>query len=276
MGKISFFGGERSLVRRDFHFGLFIAFIALIIFLTNPFTSEDKSIALNILSEYNQTNKKIDFQNMTPTEKSDVAEEYVYLAKQLAKYDKYDRALEILKEAIELDPGHENIYSDVGSLYLAKAFYDSNNDTQKAIETGAFQQAVNYGRMNVEKFPGQSRSYDGLINTYVFVEDFDTAINTAKEACFAGPEFKHLCNRTADLYLMQGQRENAINFYKEVSTRFAYANNAWVYRHIGTIYSHQGDCSLASKYFQLAYKTHATSENLEALTSPCYEKTTKY
>ncbi|MEW5820907.1 MAG: hypothetical protein AB1782_12015 [Cyanobacteriota bacterium] len=251
----------------------FIALLFVIIIITNPFTAEKRSIVFDILVKYEEQNSlATNIENLSKSEKLELAEEYINTAKEITRYDKYDKAIEITNNAIFINPDYENIYSQLSNLYLLRAYYNANSNKEKVVDSHDYTLAVEYAERNIKKFPESIKSYDGLISTYVFVDNYDKALETAKKACYSDLKFKHLCHKVSDLYLMKGEKQQAIQFYKELAQKHKNSNIAWIYKEIGNHYEYQGQCEQSQKYYKMAYQMHSTSENLQLLTTHCNKK----
>lgn len=247
----------------------------MIIIATNPFAATNTNATFDLLNKYEQINEHDSIKNLSDNGRKDLVEDYLYIAKQMAKYDKYDKAIEVTNKAIYIDPIYDNIYNDLAGLYIARALYNSSNNREKAKQTNDFQKAIEYGKKNIDTFPDSPKSYDALTNTYVLVRDYNSAINTARTGCYANPKFKNLCQKVSDLYIYQRERTKAVEFYKDLIEKRKNSDVSWIYKNIGTIYKDYGACSESSKYLKIAYSMHSNSENLKALTSPCYVKSQK-
>lgn len=258
-------------MRKDVLSWLFAGFLILIIIITNPFTSPTGNVTVDIMSDYNKLNSSININQLSASEKKDYAEEYVYMARQFVKHDKFDRAIEAINTAIELNPYYENIYNDLGSVYLSKISYFSGNNVEKIKNSKELQLAKELFQKNINDYPDSPTSFDGLINLYITVGKYDQAIETATIGCFAKPAFKNRCKKVADLHLLKGDRDKAIDFYRNLTTIINNSDISWVYRRIGYIYHAEGSCKEAKKYFKQAYKVHPTKENLEAVVLTCYD-----
>ena len=247
----------------------------MIIIATNPFAATRNGDTFDLLNQYEKINDNDSLNNLSENGKKDLVEDYIYIAKQMAKYDKYDKAIEVINKAINIDPTYDNIYSNIADLYIARALYKSSNNRDKAVKTSDFLKAIEYSQKNIDTFPDSPRSYNSLTNTYVLVKDYNSAINAAKTGCYANAKFENLCQKVSDLYLIQRKRKEAVNFYKDLIEKRKNSDVSWIYKNIGIIYKDYGVCSESSNYLEVAYNMHSNSENLKALTSPCYNKSQK-
>jgi tetratricopeptide (TPR) repeat protein len=259
-----------QVVKKDYLYWLFAGFLCTVIIITNPFTSEPNGITIDILSKYQQFDQDINFNQLSEIQRRDLAEEYVYMARQLVKHDKYNEAVEAINKALKLNPAHQNIYSDLGSAYLARAFYENENNIEKVTNSNDYKLAKEFYQKNINEYPESPVSFEGLIYLHETTHNYEMAIETAHIGCFENPNLKNRCKKVADLYLLQGDRQKAIDFYKKLTTLVTNSDTSWIYNKIGYIYHAQGNCKQAKHYFKNAYKTNPTSANLDALMQTCY------
>lgn len=244
----------------------------VVIVITNPFTAQNSGVESGVFKEYNKIKLISDFNKLSLSERQGLAEEYLDIAQQMARHDSYDKAIELTNKAVELGYNRYYIYNDLASIYLSRALYRSSNNIAKVKQSKDFKEALELCNLNIKENPELPESYDGLINTYVYIKDYDKAITTAKHACFANPQFVNRCKKVADLYILNGQRQQAIDFYLDLANRFTNIDKTWIYKRLGAIYNAHGNCSQANKYFKMVYKLKPTHENLEALIQTCYDK----
>jgi tetratricopeptide (TPR) repeat protein len=264
-----------SRVKKDNFFIVFIGMLILIIVLTNPFTGEQNNMAVDVLQQYQSFDNEISLAHLSENEKKNLADEYIYMSRQLMKHDKYDEALDATQKAIKLNPYYDNIYSILGNIYLARAIRNNSSNTAKIINSDDFKQAHNYFQKNINEYPDLATSFDGMINLYESVQDYEMAIETATIGCYMNTGFKNRCKKVADLYLIKGERQQAIEFYNYLILKMNNNNVSWIYKRVGYIYHAQGNCSEAKKNFKAAYKNEPTSENLDAVMLTCYDNSLK-
>ena len=114
----------------------------MIIIATNPFAATRNGDTFDLLNQYEKINDNDSLNNLSENGKKDLVEDYIYIAKQMAKYDKYDKAIEVINKAINIDPTYDNIYSNIADLYIARALYKSSNNRDKAVKTSDFLKAI--------------------------------------------------------------------------------------------------------------------------------------
>lgn len=246
--------------------------MGLIIFITNPFTTNEKDITFNVLNKYESSSFDTNFHTLSDNEQSELITELVNYAKNLSKHDEFDQAINIMEKAIKLKPDRENIYNDLAAIYLGRAFFKGLNNKQRVVKSEDFQKAIDYAKLNIEKFPYSNKNHDALIDIYTFVENYEQGIDIATKACYANPNIKENCYKAGDLYLKVGKKEQAINFYLNLAKKSNYSKDDWIYNKLGYIYAEQGICKVSNKYYKLAYKIHSSHKNLQDLTRPCHNK----
>lgn len=260
-----------NVVRKIVNFWLVFIIIVLAVVIVKPFSALSVEAGLNsdLDKKLSALSKK---KTLSAEEKVLLSKKYQNLVSQAIKYNKYKEALYYLKDLLKLNPDSEHIYNDLSSTYLALAFHQYPHNNEKLGESEAFKQALYYAKQNINRQGDFPNSYNGLINAHVAVRDYDTAINIAKTSCYVAPHFQNRCNKVAELYLLQGDFKQAVNFYKKLATKLKSSDNTWIYKKIGVMYRAKGYCKESYTYLNKVYKMESTSENLENLIQICYER----
>lgn len=246
-------------MRKFFNFWLLIVFLVFITIFTNPLNLNGCDTSIGVLAK-----------NSLSADSSDMIDEYIQMSRYFVSYDKYDRAITLINAVVSYQPGYNNIYNLLSSAYLAKAFFITHNNINEVKKSEEYKKALVLGRINIQKFSELSDSYEGLINTYIAIKDYSSAIRISKEACIANPNFENRCKKVADLYLEIGSINNALKFYKSLINNQEIVDKSWIYKKIGAIYYSNGDCINSQKYFNLSYNADDSNESLESTLNICY------
>ena len=246
-------------MHKFFNFWLLITLVLFVAVLSLSFKFKANNNSIEVYSK-----------NKIHVISDEMLDSYINISRELASYDKFDQAIAIIDKVIIYKPGYDNIYSLLSNIYLAKAFYVSKNNLDKVKDSPEFKKALELGNINIKSFSRLSESYEGLIDTYLSIKDYTTAIKVSKEACLANPNSKTRCKQVADLYLETGDIKNAVSFYKSLLNNHEITDKSWIYKKLGAIYSANGDCLNSQKYFNLSYKTDNTNESLDNTLNTCY------
>lgn len=246
--------------------------MGLIILLTNPFTFNEREITFSILNKNAPAPLKCNFQLLNAEEQMEHIEEQINYARELARHDDYDNAIDVINNAIALKPDYENVYNSLANIYLARASFKGLNNKNRVIHSEDFKKAIEYATLNSKTFPQSAKAYESLINIYIFVEDFEQGITVATNACYSNPGIKNNCYMVGDLYMKLGKKNQAIEFYLDLAKKSNFSDDDWIYNKLGFIYADEGACDLSNKYYKLAYQLHSSQKNLQNLTRPCQDK----
>lgn len=263
---------KRIVVRNKIYIWVSIVFLALIaIFICFSSLNKDNT-TIDIVKKYDHFNTKIHLDALTEPERKKIADEYISLARQMSQNDKYEKAIESLNTSIKAFPKHPYVHNELADLYLSKAFFDNSNDIDDVKKSKEFNQAIIYAKKNISLHPTYFKSYDVLINIYSSVKDYDYASKIALNACLKTPENKFICKRAADLYLLQGKKMEAIDFYKDLAKKTSDNQSSWIYKRIAAIYRAEGNCKSSIYYYKKAYKLNSSPAILEELMQSCTAK----
>ncbi|HEX3083815.1 MAG TPA: tetratricopeptide repeat protein [Pyrinomonadaceae bacterium] len=172
-------------------------------------------------------------------------EAYRRLALLLKGEVKYDEAIEILKQALVVDPGARDLYNALGSAYS---------------ETGRHNQAIAMFQRYVQLAPDEPNAHDSLGLGYQWAGRYDEAIQEYERALALKPNFEIAIVHVANVYFQQGRYRAAIDQYQRyLKSAPTDAERMRAYVCISTVELRRGQLESAERAARLALTYHKTA-----------------
>jgi len=197
----------------------------------------------------------------------------------LQRYEQLENistAIELLEEAIQLDPLYSLAYASIGEAYLRK--YDATRDREwidravsngtRALElndniasvhvtlgmilngTGEYEKAIDSFERAIEINPINSDAFRGLARAYEQIGKSDEAENVYKQAIRLRPSYWVGYNFLGAFYYRRAQYDDAIKQYRRVTELTP--DNIAGYVNLGAIYFELDQWDKAREYFEQA------------------------
>jgi tetratricopeptide (TPR) repeat protein len=146
---------------------------------------------------------------------------------------KYDKAIEVYKQAISINPNLVQVYNGLGNVYYEQKKYE------EAIEV--YKQAIAIN-------PNLVQAFNGLGNVYYEQKKYEEAIEVYKQAIGINPNLVQVYNGLGNVYFEQKKYEEAIEVFNQalvVDSKYAL-----VYYHRGINYENLKNYSEALANFE--------------------------
>lgn len=156
----------------------------------------------------------------------------------------YERAIELYKNAIELDPEYCDAMDNLG-LNLKRL--------------GRTEESIDWYLRSIEVFPENDVAYLGLGNAYRQLGRYDEAISTFKQLSLMAPENPEGYFGLGMAYYDIGQYQDSIDSLKEAERLYNAQNSSYIADaqiFIGYNYFSLQDMENAVNYFELAYPAY--------------------
>jgi tetratricopeptide (TPR) repeat protein len=172
---------------------------------------------------------------------------------------RYDKAIESLKQALELNPNLAPAYLNLGSAYLQLGSYsDAVESIKKAI-------AIN---------PKDAESRFELGNAYVAMRRPVEAAESFKEAVRLNPGFANAQMGLGNVYLNVGQLEQAVSAYQE--TIRLNPKLVGAHHNLGIAYVRLGRTDVALESLKTAVQLNPNDARALSIIGEIYHRTGKY
>ncbi|HEX6188073.1 MAG TPA: tetratricopeptide repeat protein [Pyrinomonadaceae bacterium] len=158
-------------------------------------------------------------------------EAYRRLAALLRGEERPQEAIEVLKLGLVIDPGAEDLYNGLGSVYS---------------QMGRHDEAIAMFQRYVQLAPGEPNSHDSLGLGYQWAGRYDEAIQEYQSALQLQPNFEIAMAHLANVYFQQGRYTAAIEQYQRyIKVAPSNAERVRGYISIGYIELRRGDVKAA-------------------------------
>ena len=156
---------------------------------------------------------------------------------------KHEDAMDLYKKAIEINPRYLDAYYNLGNIYR---------------DIGRNEEAIALYKKAIEIDPKYVEAYNNLGMAYMAIGKNEEAISMLRKAIEINPRFQKAYNNLGLAYIAMGEYTQAgLSFKKAIEID---ANYAKAYQNLATVYYFEKQYALAIKYYDcaiaLGYKTN--------------------
>ena len=158
---------------------------------------------------------------------------YTNLGTYYISKNEIDKSIEILKEGLEINPGHTGLYENLSNAYLSKKWYDQaievcnkgltidnnslvlrNNLGVAYYRKGQYDNAIIEYKKAISINPYKIGAYVNLGAIYGMRKEYDKAIDILKKALSIDPDNATACNNLGMVYYFTNQRDLARKYFE--------------------------------------------------------------
>ncbi|EAR86423.1 tetratricopeptide repeat protein (macronuclear) [Tetrahymena thermophila SB210] len=118
--------------------------------------------------------------------------------KELYSNEQFEESIEVLKEAIQINPSSYQSLNLIGNNYF---------------ENNKYNEAINYFTQSINVFPENPIAYKSIGHSYLNLKQYETAIENLNKAVMYNPEYSHAYNLLGVCYHNIGDTQNAAESY---------------------------------------------------------------
>jgi len=170
--------------------------------------------------------------------------------------ERVEKSMQLLEEAIALDPEYADAYSSLGTAHMILVAIGASESPRESLR-----RSLELGKKAVALDEFNSFAHGNLAFTYIYLREFDKAMEEAEKAVSLGPNSAHAYWTLGSVFHYTGRRQEAIPWYQKSLRLSPIPVNSQLLTFLASAYRDLGQYEEAlvtyKKIFQLYGADHA-------------------